>query len=157
MVGVCLGLQLVTYLIMYQIMRVGGRVFRPDEDDKMEAYRRIHGLGQFPDKFNGGMSSGESPPSWSIVSMDRTRQDSQATEDGAFLLPGPAISLQAAPSYMRDLSQGYPGYTASDISSLRSPQRNAEFGYGMSPELRGSDQPLLGSPALPPRPHHGAA
>jgi hypothetical protein len=150
MVGVCLGLQLVVYVMMYRIMRVGGLVFRPDEDDKMDAYRRIHGLGSSPDGHKKGMASRETPPSWPLSSLDRSRHNSQATDDDAFLLPGPAMSLQSAPAYMRHSSQAHTEYPPSDASSYRGVQSNkAEFGYGASPEWRGSDQPLLGSSALP--------
>ncbi|KAM5356673.1 hypothetical protein ACJ41O_003319 [Fusarium nematophilum] len=44
MVATCLGLQLVTYGLMFRIMRPGAKVFRPDEDTKMEIYRRVHGF-----------------------------------------------------------------------------------------------------------------
>lgn len=149
MVGVCLGLQLVVYVMMYRIMRVGGRVFRPDEDDKMDAYRRIHGLGSSPDGRQNGMASRGTPPSWPLSSLDRSRHNSQATDDGAFLLPGPAISLQSSPAYMRHSPQVHTEYPPSDASSYRGAQSNADFGYGASPEWRGPDQPLLGSSALP--------
>ncbi len=44
MVAACLILQIGTYLLMYRIMKPGGIVFRPREEEKMEQYRLIHGL-----------------------------------------------------------------------------------------------------------------
>ncbi|KAJ3547298.1 hypothetical protein NM208_g1587 [Fusarium decemcellulare] len=44
MVATCLGLQLVTYALMFRVMRPGAKVFRPDEDTKMKTYRHVHGF-----------------------------------------------------------------------------------------------------------------
>ena len=48
MVAACLVLQIGTYLLMYRIMKPGGIVFRPREEEKMEQYRLIHGLTESP-------------------------------------------------------------------------------------------------------------
>ncbi|KAI9150691.1 alcohol dehydrogenase [Paramyrothecium foliicola] len=90
MVGACLGLQLVVYMVMHRVMRVGGLVFRPHEDDKMESYRRIHGLGSPP--LNGReMKTPARPTHFRHVS-----ESSQAAEDAA-LLPEPALSPYFGP------------------------------------------------------------
>ncbi|KAK4119129.1 hypothetical protein N657DRAFT_666837 [Parathielavia appendiculata] len=49
MVGTCLALQVVTYVVMHRVMKPGGIVFRPREEEKMEQYRAIHGLTGSPD------------------------------------------------------------------------------------------------------------
>lgn len=143
MVGVCLLLQLVVYLLMYRIMRVGGRVFRPDEDDKMDAYRRIHGLGSTPDR---EMREMPSPPN----NVPRSKHYSQVTDNWELLLPEPAIGLEAAPPHTRLSPQMRPGHSASPSSSRGNLSRG-ESSYGTSPEWQGQDQPLLGLPPLPPR------
>ncbi|KAK5655477.1 hypothetical protein OQA88_5748 [Cercophora sp. LCS_1] len=43
MVGVCLGLQIVCFVAMHRVMKAGGGVFRPSEEEKMERYRAVHG------------------------------------------------------------------------------------------------------------------
>lgn len=163
MVAACLGLQLVTYILMYRLMRVGGRVFRPDEDEKMDAYRRIHGLG--PPSVSAahhgqGVEMVTSPRLWGTPESRNDRQGSQGTDDGAaLLLPEPAVSLQSTPHYSKYSSQVYTEYpmpgasspslsAAAASSSRRATRVNSEFEYGQSPEWRTSDQPLLGSPSM---------
>ena len=161
MVGVCLALQLAVYLIMYHIMRVGGKVFRPDEEDKMNAYRHIHGLGS--PSFSGGDRDHGVEMSPMHRPQDRyNRHDSQVTDDGALLLPDPAISINddvGAPKFTAHVYSERPmpeplSRAATGSGSVRTPSltgQDIDFGYAPSPEWRGSDQPLL-SPPLPPRP-----
>ncbi|SPO07016.1 uncharacterized protein DNG_09710 [Cephalotrichum gorgonifer] len=42
LVGLCLGLQVVTFVAMHHIMKPGGRVFRLAEDEKEKAYKDVH-------------------------------------------------------------------------------------------------------------------
>ncbi|UPK99790.1 hypothetical protein LCI18_010725 [Fusarium solani-melongenae] len=94
MVATCLGLQLVVYGLMFRIMRPGAKVFRPDEDTKMDIYRRVHGLQSPGSELNNTPScdtgSGYSP--WG-----RPRGSAASSEFGELLLPPPAMSPKSNP------------------------------------------------------------
>ncbi|KAH7147051.1 hypothetical protein B0J13DRAFT_442017, partial [Dactylonectria estremocensis] len=159
MVAACLALQLATYLLMYRIMRLGGRVFRPDEDDKMAVYRRIHGLGSpsLPPGDNDlGMEMSVSAHS-TPLGRDRNHGQCNLESDAAeLLLPAPAISPHPSPRLSsqvhleqqrpRSLSRTSDGNLGGTPVLLAG--QGSEFEYGSSPEWRAPDQPLLGSPAM---------
>ncbi|KAK3900643.1 hypothetical protein C8A05DRAFT_35709 [Staphylotrichum tortipilum] len=129
MVGACLGLQLLVYVIMHRVMAPGGIVFRPREDEKMEQYRIIHGLGTpAMEKEMGRMGGGS-----------RNREGS--TSAAPLLLPPPAMSPHASP-------QASPMLRPQSMDSRASYPSGEEVGgyYFSSPDLRTSEHPLLGSP-----------
>ncbi|KAM5381846.1 hypothetical protein ACJZ2D_002836 [Fusarium nematophilum] len=82
MVATCLGLQLVTYGLMFRIMRPGAKVFRPDEDTKMEIYRRVHGF---------------DTPEIEMEGKGASRNWRSTSDAGELLLPPPAMSPQTSP------------------------------------------------------------
>lgn len=85
MVGVCLILQILTYVMMHRVMKAGGIVFRPREEEKMEQYRLIHGLNGSPDtEMMGGPRKGAG-----------VRRESEAAP---LLLPPPAMDSRYASS-----------------------------------------------------------
>jgi nitrate reductase NapE component len=86
MVGACLLLQILTYLLMHRIMKPGGIVFRPREEEKMEQYRVIHGLTGSPD----------------TEMMGKARKHGEAggrreSEAAPLLLPPAALSPHGSP------------------------------------------------------------
>jgi len=96
MVAVCLGLQLVIYGLMYRLMRLGGKVFRPDEDEKMEIYRKVHGLdfalqrgGDIPLR----MRSPDGPDLYQ-------RASSISSEGAQLLLPPSVLSPETSPQLL---------------------------------------------------------
>ena len=130
MVGACLGLQLLVYIMMHRVMAPGGIVFRPHEDEKMEQYRVIHGLGTpAMEKEMGRMGGGGS------------RNRGGSTSAAPLLLPPPAMSPHASP-------QASPMLRPQSFDSRASYPSGEDVGgyYFGSPDLRTSEHPLLGLP-----------
>lgn len=85
MVAACLILQILTYVLMHRVMKAGGIVFRPREEEKMEQYRLIHGLDGSPDtEMMAGPRKGAG-----------VRRESEAAP---LLLPPPAMDSRYASS-----------------------------------------------------------
>jgi hypothetical protein len=125
--AICLGLQIIVFGLMYQMMKPGGQVFRLKEDDKMEQYRKIHGLDSSAASEMGRRSEARVPL------LRHTSEDDHLT------LPPPAISPHASPRLApRTKAQG----TSDDGHG----HHRYSGSYGGSPEWRSPDQPLLGSP-----------
>jgi hypothetical protein len=87
MVAACLVLQILTYVLMHRVMKPGGIVFRPREEEKMEQYRVIHGLTGSPDTEMTGRATGRKGAG--------VRRESEAAP---LLLPPPAMDSRYASS-----------------------------------------------------------
>ena len=123
MVAACLVLQIGTYLLMYRIMKPGGIVFRPREEEKMEQYRLIHGLTGSP------------------ADREMMKRESEAAP---LLLPAAAMGSPHPSPMMKPMGgpQGSPrssgGYGEAGVGW--------ESGNMASPMLRVSEHEVLGSP-----------
>jgi hypothetical protein len=146
MVATCLGLQLVVYGLMFRIMRPGAKVFRPNEDTKMDIYRRVHGLHSPGSELNNTPSrdtgSGYSP--WG-----RPRGSAASSEFGELLLPPPAMSPKSSPQRLSSISDSQISLQpVSPVDYFRLDDNNGRSesvsSFGGSPRTR-LEQPLLGS------------
>ena len=69
-------------------------MFRPKEEEKMDSYRRIHGLGS-PSEYEREMKAPSCP-----LQLRNPSESSQGTEEGT-LLPEPALSPYLSPRLSR--------------------------------------------------------
>ncbi|KAI8650467.1 hypothetical protein NCS57_01380500 [Fusarium keratoplasticum] len=146
MVATCLGLQLVVYGLMFRIMRPGAKVFRPDEDTKMDIYRRVHGLHSPGSELNStpGRDTGSGYSPWG-----RPRGSAASSEFGELLLPPPAMSPKSSPQRLPSISDSQISLQpVSPVDYFRLDENNGRSesvsSFGGSPRTR-SEQPLLGS------------
>jgi hypothetical protein len=135
MVGTCLLLQLIIYGLMYSVMSPGAKVFRPDEDDKMDHYRHVHGLGS-PEIEMRRRSTATSPL------YPGSRHPSDAAD---MLLPPPAVSPHSSPQ-LNPMTQRNPTSTVTwgDYPIETRDRSGSSFSLG-SPDTRTSEHPLLSS------------
>ncbi|KAK4096191.1 hypothetical protein N658DRAFT_519341 [Parathielavia hyrcaniae] len=137
MVGSCLALQVLTYVVMHRVMRPGGVVFRPREEEKMERYRVVHGLNGSPD-----------------VEMEATRgrgrgdgsgMPRRGSEAAPLLLPPAALGGSPTPHGSPLLRPRAGSYQTSP--SLLAGGVEDEWRWGSTPSPSASSrQGLLGSP-----------
>jgi hypothetical protein len=133
MVGACLVLQILTYVVMHRVMKPGGLVFRMREEEKMEQYRVIHGLTK-------GLSS--SPDTeMGMRGERRDGEERRESEAMPLLLPPPAMGSPHGSPLLRPRA----GSHTSQRSSGGVGDAVAEWRRGHTPSPSLSAR-LLGSP-----------